>query len=123
MNQNKALLLFPTLDEGEALRRLILEVPKELDVLVVDSGSTDDTVSVAVEAGWACIPAEFGRGQGSGLRTGFKHFLKSDYEFLVFLDADYTDNPADIPKVLGELVKGDCEVVLGIRDFIKQKKF
>jgi dolichol-phosphate mannosyltransferase len=119
----RVLLVLPTLDEEEALVKLAPEIPGDFDVLVVDSYSTDRTVEVAREAGYACIRARYGRGQGSGIRTGFEYFLENGYSHLLLMDADYTDDPRDLPKVLSKLKAGGFDVVVGVRDFDRQREY
>jgi dolichol-phosphate mannosyltransferase len=121
--KSDVLLLLPTRNEREALKRLIAEIPKEYDVLVVDGFSTDGTADVAKEAGYSCINDTYGRGQGSGIRTGFQHFLSSDYSFLLMMDTDYSDHPKDLPSVLSTLKNGDYDIVVGIRNFGKQREY
>jgi dolichol-phosphate mannosyltransferase len=96
-------------------------MPQGLDVVLVDSGSTDNTVKIAKSAGYKVMPAAWGRGQGSGVRTGMEYFLKGGYESLILLDFDYSDDPREIPKVLESLTRGGYDYVVGVRDFKKQR--
>lgn len=121
--QKRTLMLLPALNEEDALRKLVNEFPPEYDVLVVDSHSTDNTVKVAEEAGYACIPVKYGRGQGSGVRTGMEYFLEKGYDYLLLADCDYTDDPRGLPKVLDRLIDGGYDVVIGVRDFKKQREY
>jgi dolichol-phosphate mannosyltransferase len=123
MTNADVLLVLPTLNEEEALTKLIPEIPGEFDVLVVDSYSTDRTVEIAKNAGYSPIKANYGRGQGSGIRTGFEYFLDKGYSFLLLMDADYTDDPRDLPKALSKLREGGFDIVLGVRDFEKQREY
>lgn len=117
------LLVLPTLDEGEALRALVPEIPPEFDVLVVDGQSTDNTKEVAVGAGYDYLEERHGRGQGSAIITGFEYFLKHDYRYLTLIDCDYTDNPLDLTRVLNTLSNSDLDMIVGIRDLDKQKRY
>ena len=123
MSQKRILLLLPAFNEEEALRRLIPEIPDDFDVLVVDSFSTDNTVKVAEESGLLCIPAEYGRGQGSSIRTGMRFFLERGYEYLVIADCDYTDDLKDLPRLLAYLADGGYDFVAGVRDLNKQREY
>ncbi|MBD3388220.1 MAG: glycosyltransferase [Candidatus Altiarchaeales archaeon] len=121
MDGAKSLLVLPTLNEEAALVKLAPEIPGGFDVLVVDSYSTDRTVEVAKELGWKVLEAKYGRGQGSGLKTGMEYFLEHGYDYMFQMDSDYTDSPPDLPKMLSRLESG-ADVALGVRDFKKQKQ-
>ena len=113
------LLLLPTLNEEEALQALSPEIPPEFDVLVVDGGSTDGTRKLAESLGYTFIPQKFGRGKGCGVRTGLEYFLASGYSCLAMIDADYTNDPRELPGMIGHLENGS-DIVLGSRDREKQ---
>jgi len=112
---NDSLLLLPTLNEEEALKALAIEIPSTFDVLVVDGGSTDGTKQVAKSLGYTFIPQKFGRGKGCGVRTGMEWFLASGYGYLAMIDADYTNDPRELPGMIGILQDGS-DIVLGSRD-------
>ncbi len=112
---NEFLLLLPTLNEEKALRALALEVPPGFDVLVVDGGSTDRTQQVAESLGYTFVPQKFGRGKGCGVRTGMEYFLASGYSGLAMIDADYTNDPRELSKMV-EMLKNGSDIVLGSRD-------
>jgi dolichol-phosphate mannosyltransferase len=120
---NDTLLVLPTLNEEEALSRLAGGIPPEIDVLVVDSLSTDRTCEIARKAGFDCINVKYGRGQGSGIRTGMEHFLEKGYKVMLLMDADYTDDPGDLPKVASTLEGGGFDIVVGVRDLRKQREY
>jgi dolichol-phosphate mannosyltransferase len=109
------LLLLPTLNEEEALQALAREIPQDFDVLVVDGGSTDGTRKLAESLGYTFLPQKFGHGKGCGVRTGMEYFLASDYRYLAMIDADYTNDPREVPGLIQELAQGN-DVVLGSRD-------
>ncbi len=119
----KLLLLLPTLNEEDAVRALANEMLKEFDVLVVDGGSTDSTKEVAMQHGWRFITQRYGRGKGCGIRTGMEEFLKMGHDYLGIIDADYTNHPKEIRRMLKFLKDDDLEVVLGSRDIVKQRKY
>lgn len=115
----KFLLLLPTLNEEKALQALSTEIPPECEVLVVDGGSTDGTRQLAESLGYTFIPQKFGRGKGCGVRTGLEYFLASGHRYLAMIDADYTNDPRELPKLINVLENGS-DVVLGSRDRQRQ---
>ncbi|VVB51162.1 Glycosyltransferase AglJ [uncultured archaeon] len=117
------LLLLPALNEEKALQALSKEIPKKYSVVVVDSQSTDGTVEVARSLGYAAIPVSYGRGKGSGVRTGMDYFLKGRWDYLALIDCDYSDDPADVEGAIKFLKDSGLDVVMGIRDMRKQHRF
>jgi glycosyltransferase involved in cell wall biosynthesis len=109
------LLLLPTLNEEEALQALAPEIPPDFDVLVVDGGSTDGTRQLAESLGYRFVTQKFGRGKGCGVRTGMEYFLASDYRYMAMIDADYTNDPREVPRMIEALRQGS-DIVLGSRD-------
>lgn len=89
---------------------------KQIDVLVVDDGSTDGTYDVVSKySNVHCVRLEQNCGHGVALRLGYQ--LCRDYgaEGIVTLDADMQWDPAEIPTVLEPLAKGEADFVLGSR--------
>jgi dolichyl-phosphate beta-glucosyltransferase len=116
-------LVFPCYNEAERLPRTLgtylgrlPQMPREVEVLVVDDGSTDDTADVAgtVAAGDArvrVIRCQRNRGKGFAVRTGM---LSAEGELVVFTDADGSYRPDDVERVVAALA--DAPVAIGSRD-------
>lgn len=117
------LLMLPTLNEEEALKALGREIPRSMDVLVVDGGSTDGTRTTAESLGYRFLIQKFGKGKGCGVRTGMEYFLNSEYNFLGMIDADFTNDPNEITRMLEAMENGGYDVVLGNRDRKKQLEY
>jgi dolichol-phosphate mannosyltransferase len=114
------LLMLPTLNEEEALKALGGEIPRSMDVLVVDGGSIDGTRALAESLGYRFLVQKFGKGKGCGVRTGMEYFLNTDHSFLGMIDADFTNDPSEIARMLETMKNGSYDVVLGNRDRKKQ---
>lgn len=114
------LLMLPTLNEEEALTALGAEIPKSVDVLVVDGGSADGTRAVSQKLGYHFLEQKFGKGKGCGVRTGMEYFLSKDYEYLGMIDADFTNVPSEMDRMIATLKGDGCDIVLGQRDRQKQ---
>lgn len=117
----RALVIVPTYNESENIRRLVTSVLAQdarIDVLVVDDGSPDGTGKIVDE-----IAAENPRvhalhrasklGLGTAYLAGFHWALARDYEFIFEMDADFSHDPAHLPQFLGAVENAD--VVLGSR--------
>jgi dolichol-phosphate mannosyltransferase len=115
-------MMVPALNEERGIKRVLEDVPKDVNVLVVDGGSTDETVEVARQYRVRLIRQKFGRGKGCGVRTGMEFFLGSKYDVLCMIDGDGSNDPEELPKMI-EVMKGEkAEVVLGSRVRGKREK-
>src|SRR5262250_2410202 len=81
-------------------------------VLVVDSDSTDGTAQIARQMG-AEVLREPRRGYGRACLTGLAQVASADV--VVFLDGDYSDRPAEMPRLLAPLRAGVADLVVGSR--------
>jgi len=84
-------------------------VPDE--VLVVDGHSRDRTPAIAAEHG-ARVIRDNGRGKGEALRLSFD---QAAHEILVFIDADGSHDPLDIPRLVAPIQAGQSDLVIGSR--------
>jgi glycosyltransferase involved in cell wall biosynthesis len=104
--------ILPALDEAESLPGLLADRPPDVDVIVVDNGSTDATAELA-RSGGAAVVAEPRRGFGAACWTGVR--AARGYEVVVFLDADGSLAWADLPRVVDPVLAGTADLVLGAR--------
>jgi glycosyltransferase involved in cell wall biosynthesis len=117
MHKNTHIALIPAWNEAERIAPVIEATLVHLPVLVVDDGSTDNTVATAKAVGAAVVQHQQNRGKGVALMTGFEWALKHDYQTVVTLDADGQHDPADIPKFLDAYKTGTWDLIIGQRDF------
>ena len=105
----------------EVVRRMRRsEVPLEVEIVMVDDGSTDgsDKVLAAIEDSTVHhVRHDHNRGKGAAIRTGLSH---ARGEVVLIQDADLEYNPNDWPRLLGPILAGDAEVVYGSR-FTQQR--
>ena len=114
----RPLVVIPAYNEAARLGRVLQGVraaDPSLAILVVDDGSTDDTAGVARAAGARVVRLPFNMGAGVAAQTGYKFALAEGYDCLVQLDADGQHEPADIPALLGVVVRGEADVAIGSR--------
>jgi glycosyltransferase involved in cell wall biosynthesis len=106
-------LIIPALNEAACIEPLLAELPPGVaqEVLVVDNGSTDDTASVARQAG-ARVVGEPRRGYGYACAAGV---AAATGEILAFMDGDGSFVPAELSTLLGPIQDGSADLVLGTR--------
>jgi glycosyltransferase involved in cell wall biosynthesis len=104
-------VVLPALNEAAALPTALASFPPEVDLLVVDNGSTDQTAVVAAAHG-AQVVREPRRGFGAACWAGVQ---AAQGEVLVFADADGSFDGADLPAVAGPVLAGAADLVVGSR--------
>lgn len=113
-------IIIPALNEAASIGKVISAIPKQLvrDIIVCDNGSTDGTAQVAAEAGAVVVKAPQ-RGYGTACLAGMAHIAQrpalQQPDIVVFLDADYSDHPEELPKVLAPIVEKEYDLVIGSR--------
>jgi glycosyltransferase involved in cell wall biosynthesis len=122
-NRRRRLVVMPAWNEaaviGDTVTELLAVVP-DVDLLVVDDGSTDNTVRVAEAAGARVLRLPFNLGVGGALRAGFKYAWESGYEQAIQVDADGQHEPSQIETVLAGLDRADISIgarFAGIGDY------
>ena len=107
--------VIPALDEEETIAGVVRGTLSHVHhCLVVDNGSGDRTAEAARMAG-AVVVREDRRGYGAACQRGVR-FLRGRRPWaVVFLAGDGSDDPGELPKVLGPVLRGECHLVLGSR--------
>jgi glycosyltransferase involved in cell wall biosynthesis len=115
-DQNTSLsIVIPAKNEAENLKGFLprlLAVVANAEVIVVNDGSTDDTLSICEQHGVTVVTHPYSKGNGAAIKTGAK-IAKG--EVIVFLDGDGQHKPEDIPQLLEKLATG-YDMVVGARD-------
>jgi glycosyltransferase involved in cell wall biosynthesis len=107
-------VIIPTYNEAQSIGLVLADIPAGMveQVLVVDSDSTDGTAQIARKMG-ANVLREPRRGYGRACLTGLAAVDTPDV--VVFLDGDYSDRPAEMPRLLEPLREGTADIVIGSR--------
>lgn len=108
-------LIIPALNEAESIGKLLRQIPHDIfcQVIVVDNGSQDSTAEVARDAG-AQVVHEPRRGYGQACLAGIAA-LRQEVEAIAFMDADLSQDPADILRLLRCFEDGNWDLVIGSR--------
>lgn len=103
----------PALNEERAICSVLDDIPTWVDrIVVVDNGSSDRTAELA-QAGGAIVVHEPRRGYGAACQAGIA--LVTGHDVIVFLDADYSDHPDQMARLVDPIVAGASDLVLGSR--------
>jgi glycosyltransferase involved in cell wall biosynthesis len=110
-------VVIPALNEEQSLPLVLAALPHPpvRRVIVADNGSADATARVAREGGAIVVPAPR-RGYGSACLAGLA-FLRADDppDLVAFVDADFSDHPDELPRLLAPLLAGEADLVIGSR--------
>jgi len=120
--KKKLYVMIPTLNEEEGIGSVIDNIPKKLikdlgfnlEVIVVDGHSTDNTVKIAKKKG-AKVILQQGKGKGNAVKQVFRMLKLGPKDLLVMIDGDDTYNPQEIPLLLTPLIEDKADVVMGAR--------
>lgn len=113
----RTLVIIPALNEEESLPatlKELREVVDDVDVVVIDDGSTDATAEVARRAGAVSAQLPFTLGVGGAVRVGLHYAQRYGYDRAVVIDADGQHDPAGIITLLDALDRG-ADMVIGSR--------
>ncbi|MGH9356796.1 MAG: glycosyltransferase family 2 protein [Terriglobia bacterium] len=107
--------IVPALNEADSLGVLLAqtELGRLEEIIVVDNGSSDATAAVAL-AGGAHVVHEPSRGYGRACQAGIAA-LPDRADAVVFMDADLSDDPADLERLLDFFAGGAWDMVIGSR--------
>ena len=116
----KTTLIIPALDEEAGLDRVLSELEADPvassligEIIVGDNGSRDSTVAVASRHG-ARVATVATRGYGAAC-AGALALLGDDCEIVVFMDADASDDPSELSRLIDPIVRGEADLVIGSR--------
>src|ERR687889_1341157 len=126
----KLIIQIPCLNEEATLPQTIADLPRSLpgidqiELLVIDDGSTDRTVEVARECGVDhIVRLTNNKGLAAGFQAGLDACLTLGADVIVNTDADNQYSAADIPKLVAPIVAGNADMVVGDRQVMTIEHF
>lgn len=120
----RKLVIIPTYNEIENIAKItgaVLDIEGRYDILVIDDGSPDGT-GEEVKRLQSIYPERLhiiersGKlGLGTAYVTGFKWALEHAYDYIFEMDADFSHNPDDLPRLLRPVAEGRADMSVGSR--------
>ncbi len=122
--QHDSLVLIPTYNEKENIEniiRAVFNLPDDFDILVIDDNSPDGTASIVKQL-QKSFPEQLhllqrtGKlGLGTAYITGFQWAIEHRYDYIFEMDADFSHNPEDLPKLKKACRDNGADVAIGSR--------
>jgi dolichol-phosphate mannosyltransferase len=122
--ESDILVIIPTYNESKNIPRLLdrlMSLKPATDVLIVDDGSPDGTAALVTTARKNhpgrihLIEREGKQGLGSAYVRGFRYALEQGYTYVCEMDADFSHNPEDVPRLVEKVKSGEADVAVGSR--------
>ena len=121
---NKSLIIIPTFNERDNINAIIeavLNINHEFHLLIIDDNSPDGTADIIRGlqnrySGKLHLESRKGKlGLGTAYIHGFKWALQKDYDFIFEMDADFSHDPNDLPRLLDACVTYKADLAIGSR--------
>jgi glycosyltransferase involved in cell wall biosynthesis len=120
----RCLVIVPVFNESGSIRKVICRLRRalpEYDLLVVDDGSTDDTVR-QVPPGVPVVSLPFNLGIGGAMQTGYRFAALHGYDVAVQVDGDGQHRPSEVRRLVEHLTTGEVDLVVGSR-FLAETRY
>ena len=118
-------VVIPAHDEAAGILKVIGDLPRDWvrEVVVTDNASNDDTAGVAGALG-ATVLYEERKGYGWACLRALEYLGQQEEKpaIVVFLDADYSDHPEELPRLVKPILEGKADLVIGSRALGEREK-
>ena len=117
MKRPKVIVVMPAYNAARTLHITYADLPREMvdSVILVDDGSSDETVRIARELGLEVFVHHRNYGYGANQKTCYRESLKAGADIVAMVHPDYQYDPTLLPNVIQPIVDGEADVVLGSR--------
>lgn len=121
----KILVIIPAFNESAIIAKTVSEVREKApkaDVLVVNDGSTDETLAILQEEGIEHLNLRSNLGIGGAVQSGYIYARENGYDYAIQIDGDGQHDPAYIMSIIEQMQKDGADIGIGSR-FIDGKGF
>ena len=125
MKKKELLIIIPSYNEGNNIRRLLMQLEEldmkdRADILIVNDASTDSTNWIVKDMQYPMLSQLYNMGYGCALQTGYKYAVRRGYQYVIQMDGDGQHDVCNIPVIYRKLKEQDADgrcpdIVLGAR--------
>ena len=114
---DKVVVVMPAYNAEGTLEKTVADIPAGAvdEIILVDDGSSDDTVPLARRLGLTVIEHGSNRGYGANQKTCYRAALDRGARIVLMIHPDYQYDTRLVPQLIGLLSAGHCDVILGNR--------
>lgn len=119
----RSLIIIPAYNEEKSIVNTvnhIMEVHPEMDYLIVNDGSTDNTEKICKENGFQFITLPINQGIGGAVQSGYRYALQNDYDIAIQMDGDGQHDPKYLDQMIAPIVENKANAVIGSRFITKE---
>lgn len=123
--EQRVLVIIPAYNEAENIVHVVnhmMEQAPQYDYLVVNDGSTDNTLKLCRQENFHYLDLSINMGIGGAVQAGYIYARKNDYDVAVQMDGDGQHDIAYLDKLLAPIIAQEADVVIGSR-FLEKKGF
>ena len=121
----KTLIIIPAFNEAENIENVVENLIKnhpEYDYVLINDGSSDETLKICKRNGYSYIDLPINLGIGGAVQTGYKYALDNGYDIAVQMDGDGQHDPAFLDGMKKVIESGEADAVIGSR-FVEKEGF
>lgn len=114
----KRVAIVPAYNEAACIASVIEEirsVDPDVEIVVIDDGSTDATGPVAARNGAEVVRLPYNLGIGGAVQTGYQYARAHGFDIAIQIDGDGQHDPAELPKLLEPILRHEADLVVGSR--------
>jgi glycosyltransferase involved in cell wall biosynthesis len=115
--KSKVVVVMPAYNAAKTLHMTYAELPRDVVdlVIVVDDGSSDETVRIARQLGLELFVHNRNYGYGANQKTCYREALRAGADIVVMVHPDYQYDPTLLPEIIRPIEEGHADIVFGSR--------